>query len=115
MIGSIVVMLTKGLASNIVLELSKIDIPAFAWCHEPVKTYHSLRTAKDNEEILRLLDEDPMCQVIVLTVAFANGLNAKSLLDGFSLGFPDTMDQMWQEKGRVGRDPDSSARGVVFY
>ncbi|KAJ7330806.1 P-loop containing nucleoside triphosphate hydrolase protein [Mycena albidolilacea] len=80
-----------------------------------VKTYHSLRTAEDNEEILRLLDEDPMCQVVVSTVAFANGLNAKSLLDSLSLGFPDTVDQMWQEKGRVGRDSDSSARGVVFY
>jgi ATP-dependent helicase YprA (DUF1998 family) len=44
-----------------------------------------------------------------------DGLNAKSLLNSLSLGFPDTVDQMWQEKGRVGRDPDSSVRGVVFY
>jgi hypothetical protein len=62
-----------------------------------------------------LLDEDPMCQVVVSTVAFANRLNAKSLLDSLSLGFPNTVDQMWQEKGPVGKDPDSSVRGVVFY
>jgi superfamily II DNA helicase RecQ len=77
--------------------------------------YHSLRSAKENEEILRLLDEDPECQVVIATVAFANGLNAKSLLDSLSLGCADTVDQIVQEKGRVGRDPETAARGVVFY
>ncbi|KAJ7926372.1 hypothetical protein B0H13DRAFT_1972866, partial [Mycena leptocephala] len=32
----IVVTPTKGLAANIVLELGKLDIPAFAYCHETV-------------------------------------------------------------------------------
>ncbi|KAJ7845635.1 hypothetical protein B0H14DRAFT_2297490, partial [Mycena olivaceomarginata] len=66
-----------------------------------LKMYHSLRSAKENEEILRLLDEDPECQVIIATVAFANGLNAKSLC--LSVGCADTVDQIVQEKGRVGR------------
>ncbi|KAJ7107204.1 P-loop containing nucleoside triphosphate hydrolase protein [Mycena crocata] len=79
-----------------------------------VQMYSSIRTPEDNEEILRMLDKDPMCQVVVATVAFSNGLNIKPLLDSLSLGFPDTVDQLWQEKGRVGRDPDTSARGVVF-
>ncbi|KAJ7686951.1 hypothetical protein B0H17DRAFT_1203965 [Mycena rosella] len=61
--------------------------------------YHSLRSTSENEEILRLLDEDPECQVVIATIAFANGLNVKSLLDSISLGFPDTVDQLWQEKG----------------
>ncbi|KAJ7675500.1 hypothetical protein B0H17DRAFT_1207683 [Mycena rosella] len=77
--------------------------------------YHSLRSTSENEEILRLLDEDPECQVVIATIAFANGLNVKSLLDSISLGFPDTVDQLWQEKGRVGRDPETSARGVVLF
>ncbi|KAJ7315512.1 P-loop containing nucleoside triphosphate hydrolase protein [Mycena albidolilacea] len=80
-----------------------------------LKMYHSLRSVKENEEILRLLDEDPECQVIIATVAFANGLNAKSLLDSLSVGCADTVDQIVQEKGRVGRDPETAARGVVFY
>ncbi|KAJ7643002.1 P-loop containing nucleoside triphosphate hydrolase protein [Mycena polygramma] len=80
-----------------------------------IQMYHSLRSFEDNAEILRLLDEDPECQVVIATVAFANGLNVKSLLDSISLGFPDTVDQLWQEKGRVGRDPETTARGIVLY
>ncbi|KAJ7164071.1 P-loop containing nucleoside triphosphate hydrolase protein, partial [Mycena filopes] len=80
-----------------------------------LKMYHSLRSSEDNEEILRLLDEDPLCQVVIATIAFANGLNVKSLLDSISLGFPDTVDQLWQEKGRVGRNPETAARGIVLY
>ncbi|KAJ7343049.1 hypothetical protein DFH08DRAFT_963062 [Mycena albidolilacea] len=75
-----------------------------------LKMYHSLRSSEDNEEILRLLDEDPECQVVIATVPFANGLNAKSLLDSLSLGCADTVDQIVQEKGRVGRDLETAAR-----
>ncbi|KAF8145002.1 P-loop containing nucleoside triphosphate hydrolase protein [Mycena galopus ATCC 62051] len=80
-----------------------------------LKMYHSLRSFEDNEEILRLLDEDPECQVVIATVAFANGLNVKSLLDSISVGFADTVDEMWQQKGRVGRNPETAARGVVLF
>ncbi|KAJ7142579.1 hypothetical protein C8R44DRAFT_725918 [Mycena epipterygia] len=77
--------------------------------------YHSLRSSEDNEEIVRLLEEDPRCQVVIATIAFAKGLNIKTLLDSISLGFPETVDQLWQEKGRVGRNPDTAARGVVLF
>jgi superfamily II DNA helicase RecQ len=80
-----------------------------------IQMYHSLRSVEDNEEILRLLEEDPLCQVVIATIAFANGLNVKSLLDSLSMGMPPTAGQLWQEKGRVGRDPDTAARGVVFF
>ncbi|KAJ7608564.1 P-loop containing nucleoside triphosphate hydrolase protein [Roridomyces roridus] len=80
-----------------------------------IKMYHSLRSTEENKAILKSLDEDPECQVVVATVAFANGLNVKSLLDSISLGFPETVDQLWQEKGRVGRNPDTVARGIVLY
>jgi superfamily II DNA helicase RecQ len=69
----------------------------------------------ENEEILRLLDKDPECQVVIATIAIANGLNVKSLLDSIWLGFPDTVDQLWQEKGRVGRNRETSARVVVLF
>ncbi|KAJ7310773.1 P-loop containing nucleoside triphosphate hydrolase protein [Mycena albidolilacea] len=80
-----------------------------------LRMYHSLRDAEENQEILRLLDEDAECQVVIATIAFANGLNVKSLLDSISLGFPDTVDQLWQEKGRVGRDTQTAARGLVLF
>ncbi|KAJ6586289.1 P-loop containing nucleoside triphosphate hydrolase protein [Mycena vulgaris] len=80
-----------------------------------LKMYHSLRSSADNKEILRLLDEDLECQVVIATITFANGLNVKSLLDSISLRFPETVDQLWQEKGRVGRNPETSARGVVLF
>ncbi|KAJ7630263.1 P-loop containing nucleoside triphosphate hydrolase protein, partial [Roridomyces roridus] len=80
-----------------------------------IKMYQSLRSTEENKAILQSLDEDPECQVAVATVASANGLNVKSLLDSISLGFPETVDQLWQEKGRVGRNPDTVARGIVLY
>ncbi|KAJ7143996.1 P-loop containing nucleoside triphosphate hydrolase protein [Mycena epipterygia] len=80
-----------------------------------LRMYHSLKTSEENEEILQLLDEDPECQVIIATIAFANGLNVKALLDSISLGFPETVDQLWQEKGRVGRNPDTAAQGVILF
>jgi superfamily II DNA helicase RecQ len=39
----------------------------------------------------------------------------KPLLDSLSLGIPAHVDQLWQEKGRVGRDAENSTRGVVFF
>jgi hypothetical protein len=71
--------------------------------------YHSLRSRADNKEILRLLDKDPECQVIIAMIAFANGLNVKSLLDSISLGF-----QLWQEKGPRRLLVESSFSSLVF-
>ncbi|KAJ7453181.1 P-loop containing nucleoside triphosphate hydrolase protein [Mycena latifolia] len=90
-------------------------LPANSNRLQRLQMYHSLRSFEDNEEILRLLEEDPRCQIVIATIAFSNGLNVKALLDSISIGFPDTVDQLWQEKGRVGRDPNTSARGVVLY
>ena len=47
-------------------------------------------------------------------VAFANGLNVKSLIDSLSLGFGETLNQVWQEKGCVGHVKLASSRGVIF-
>ncbi|KAJ7017191.1 P-loop containing nucleoside triphosphate hydrolase protein, partial [Mycena alexandri] len=80
-----------------------------------LKTYHSLRSVEDNAEILRLLAEDPVCQVAIATVALANGLNVKPVLDSISIGCPETLEQMLQEKGRAGRDAETAARGYVLY
>jgi superfamily II DNA helicase RecQ len=76
--------------------------------------YTSLCPATYNEETLRLIYEDPECQIIISIIAFSNGINAKSILDSVSLGFSSTLDIMWQEMGRAGRAEGTLARGVVL-
>ncbi|KAF8144805.1 P-loop containing nucleoside triphosphate hydrolase protein [Mycena galopus ATCC 62051] len=80
-----------------------------------IKMYHSLRTFEENQEILRQLEEDPECQAVIATVAIAQGLNVKSLLDSLAYGMPDMVDTLLQEIGRVGRGTETAARGVVFF
>ncbi|PPQ98765.1 hypothetical protein CVT26_014348 [Gymnopilus dilepis] len=79
-----------------------------------VRVYHSICPPDYNKETIRLLDDDPHLQIVISTVAFSNGLNARSLLDSLSLGFGSTFNESWQEKGRVGRDPKTVGRGVIF-
>jgi superfamily II DNA helicase RecQ len=78
------------------------------------RMYSSLCSPEYNQETLRLIDHDPHCQIIIATIAFSNGINAKSILDSISLGFSATLDIVLQEKGRAGRQAGSIARGVVL-
>ncbi|KAJ7098441.1 hypothetical protein C8R43DRAFT_1168127 [Mycena crocata] len=78
------------------------------------RMYSSLCTPEYNEDTIRRLDEDPQCQIVIATIAFSNGINAKTLLDSISMGFSATVDIMWQEKGRAGREAGTQARGVVL-
>ena len=78
------------------------------------RMYHSICPPEYNEETIRLIETDPRCQIVIATVAFSNGLNATTLLDSLSLEFATTFDESWQEKGRVGRNPDTIGRGVIF-
>lgn len=79
-----------------------------------MRVYHSLCSAKYNQETLRLLDNDPLCLVVIATVAFSNGINCRSLLDSISLGPPSTLNRGLQEKGRVGRNQADTGRGVFL-
>lgn len=95
---------------------------AYIWRLQPdgadklirMRMYHSINPPEYNEETIRLIDDDPRCQIIISTVAFSNGLNAKSLLDSLSLRFASTFDESWQEKERVGRNPNTIGRGIIF-
>ncbi|KAK6996217.1 p-loop containing nucleoside triphosphate hydrolase protein [Favolaschia claudopus] len=79
-----------------------------------VRIYCSLCLAEYNQETIRMIDNDPLCQIILATIAFSNGINARLLLDSISMGFRTTLDIMWQEKGRAGRAEDVVARGVIL-
>ncbi|KAF8056278.1 P-loop containing nucleoside triphosphate hydrolase protein [Lyophyllum atratum] len=79
-----------------------------------VRLYHAMCWPDENEETIRLIRDDPHCQVVIATVAFAQGINVKPLLDCIQLGVPSTMNQLVQQEGRIGRDGVSLARGVVL-
>ncbi|KAJ7183910.1 P-loop containing nucleoside triphosphate hydrolase protein [Mycena filopes] len=78
------------------------------------RMYTRLCSDEKNTETIRLIDEDPHCQIIIATIAFSNGINAKNILDSISLGCSSTLDMLIQEKGRAGRASGSRARGVVL-
>lgn len=99
-----------------------LSVHTYLWRAQPdgadklirARIYHAICTPKYNQETIRLIETDPRCQIVIATVAFSNGLNAKELLDSLSLEFAPTLDEAWQEKGRVGRNPDTIGRGVIF-
>ncbi|KAF8179975.1 P-loop containing nucleoside triphosphate hydrolase protein [Mycena galopus ATCC 62051] len=78
------------------------------------RMYTSLCPPSYNEETIRLIDTDPLCQIVIATIAFSNGINAKKLLDSVSMGMSKSVDNEWQQKGRVGREAGSIARGVIL-
>ena len=98
------------------------QVYAYIWRLQPeganklirARVYHSICPADYNKQTIELLETEPRLQIVVSTVAFSNGLNAKSLLDSLSLGFGSTFNESWQEKGRVGRDPKTTGRGIIF-
>ncbi|KAJ7737945.1 hypothetical protein B0H16DRAFT_1761928 [Mycena metata] len=67
-----------------------------------------------NEETIRLIDEDPELQIILATIAFANGINASSLLASVTVGSSGSSDTTYQEKGRVCRKAGARGRGVLL-
>jgi hypothetical protein len=69
---------------------------------------------EENEETVRMIRDDPACQIIVATVAFGQGFNIRVLLDSLMLGVPKTVAQTLQQAGRVARDQTSNGRAVVF-
>ncbi|KAJ7874328.1 hypothetical protein B0H14DRAFT_2160551, partial [Mycena olivaceomarginata] len=78
------------------------------------RMYHSLCPPEYNEEIIRLIDNDPHCQIIICTIAFANGINAESILDSILLGFGDTLDNELHKAGRPGRAPGTIAQAIIL-
>ncbi|KAJ7458254.1 P-loop containing nucleoside triphosphate hydrolase protein, partial [Mycena latifolia] len=79
-----------------------------------VRLYHAMCWPDENEKTVALMRDDPMCQIIVATVAFGQGFNVKTLLDSIQLGIPKTVAQAIQQGGRVGRDPSTIGRAIIL-
>ncbi|KAF5349397.1 hypothetical protein D9758_015511 [Tetrapyrgos nigripes] len=98
------------------------DIYEFLWRHIPpginrlrrMRMYHSLCTDDYNRNTFERIDNDPLLQVVIVTVAFMVGINCKRLLDSISYNFPLTIDDFMQMMGRAGRAEDVTCRGIAI-
>jgi superfamily II DNA helicase RecQ len=79
-----------------------------------IRMYHALLPAAYNIETLALLESDPLLQVVIGTIAAANGLNVRTLLDSFALEMSKTLDMALQQAGRAGRVESVLSRAMVL-
>jgi superfamily II DNA helicase RecQ len=66
--------------------------------------YNALCWAEDNVETLCAFGEDGSCQIVISTIALAQGINTKAAEDCLQVPFLRTCNTAVQEKGWVGRD-----------
>ncbi|KAF9033710.1 hypothetical protein BDZ89DRAFT_1130874 [Hymenopellis radicata] len=79
-----------------------------------VRQYTALCEPEFNEETIRLAQTSPALQVVVSTVALANGIHIPALDDSLSHGMPTTLSQTEQQWGRAARAPGATGKAVVF-
>ncbi|KAF7325215.1 P-loop containing nucleoside triphosphate hydrolase protein [Mycena kentingensis (nom. inval.)] len=79
-----------------------------------IRPYSALCDSEFNLETLRLATTDPELQIIVASVALANGIHCTAIEDAILVGMPGTLAQMEQEIGRPARTPGAIGRGFVF-
>ncbi|KAJ7190107.1 P-loop containing nucleoside triphosphate hydrolase protein, partial [Mycena pura] len=79
-----------------------------------VRTYTALCDPEFNAETLRLAKEDDQLQIIVATVALANGVDCDAIQDSISIGMPSTLAQMEQQAGRARGANGATGRAVVL-
>ncbi|KAF7341157.1 ATP-dependent DNA helicase RecQ [Mycena venus] len=60
------------------------------------------------------METDPHLQVIIATVALANGVHSSKIDDSLSIGMPSTLSQTEQQAGRASRSPEATGRAVIF-
>jgi superfamily II DNA helicase RecQ len=53
-----------------------------------VRLYHAMCWEDENEQTVRMIRDEPDCQVVVATVAFGQGFNIRVLLDSLMLRVP---------------------------
>ncbi|KAJ7749928.1 P-loop containing nucleoside triphosphate hydrolase protein, partial [Mycena metata] len=79
-----------------------------------IRLYHAMCWPDENEKTVELMRNDPMCQIIVSTVAFGQGFNVPSIFDSIQLGVAKTVSQTLQQGGRAGRDPATIGRMIIL-
>ncbi|KAF8146061.1 P-loop containing nucleoside triphosphate hydrolase protein, partial [Mycena galopus ATCC 62051] len=68
-----------------------------------MRQYNALCHPDFNSETLRLMETDSHLQIIIATVALANGVHCSTIQDVLSIGMPKTLSQTEQQGGRAAR------------
>lgn len=81
-----------------------------------IRTYNALKWSDFNETTLRVFREDGGTMVIIATDTLMVGVDLPNVDDVILATTPDTVDEMLQKMGRVGRDSTRvhGARGIVY-
>ncbi|KAJ7185964.1 hypothetical protein C8R46DRAFT_882009, partial [Mycena filopes] len=58
-----------------------------------IHLYRAMCWLEENEKTMALMCDDPMCQIIVSTIVFGQGIHVKTLLDSIQLGVAKTVAQ----------------------
>ncbi|KAJ7207764.1 hypothetical protein B0H12DRAFT_1243083 [Mycena haematopus] len=74
-----------------------------------VRQYNALCHPDFNSETLRLMETDSQLEIIIATVALANGVHCSTIQDVLSVGMPKTLSQTEQQGGRAARLPAAAA------
>ncbi|KAF6763557.1 ATP-dependent DNA helicase RecQ [Ephemerocybe angulata] len=93
----------------------------FGWGHYPpgrqhsrVRLWSSITSAQYNRETLALFADPSKPTVIAATVAFGMGMNVPNIKFSINLGLPATLEDLVQQNGRAGRDPEATASGITY-
>ncbi|KAJ7270715.1 P-loop containing nucleoside triphosphate hydrolase protein [Mycena haematopus] len=79
-----------------------------------IRQYNSLCHPEFNSETLQLMETDPEMQIIISTVALANGIHSPTIDDVIMLQMPKTLSQTEQQGGRASRLADATGRAVIL-
>jgi bloom syndrome protein len=83
-------------------------------CGIPAATYHAGLSDSQRDKAQREWMQGDEVQVMVATIAFGMGINKPNVRFVFHHSIPKTMEGLYQEQGRAGRD-GLPARCIVFY
>ncbi|KAF9001635.1 P-loop containing nucleoside triphosphate hydrolase protein [Hymenopellis radicata] len=104
---------TLEIVTQIYLYLLRMEPPGVQH-GQRVRIYTALCEQEFNQETLSLLESDPKLQIIIATIALANGVHAPSLDNSISYTMPSTLSQTIQQAGRASRPPGATGRAVIL-
>ncbi|KAF8174177.1 P-loop containing nucleoside triphosphate hydrolase protein [Mycena galopus ATCC 62051] len=79
-----------------------------------IRQYNSLCHPDFNSDTLRLMETDSRLQIIIATIALANGVHSSAIDDVLMFQMPKSLSQAEQQAGRASRPDDATGKAVIF-
>ncbi|KAF7334889.1 P-loop containing nucleoside triphosphate hydrolase protein [Mycena sanguinolenta] len=79
-----------------------------------IRQYNALLHPDFNSQTLRLLESDSELQIIIATIALANGVHSSAIDDVIQYQMAKTLSSAEQEAGRASRPEDATGRAVIL-